>query len=63
MKVGDLVKGPALAHKASDEAIACVELMAGQAGHVSYDAIPSAIYTWPELASVPFGSSNITMTT
>ena len=50
--IGDVVAGPMLAHKASDEGIACVELIAGQAGHVNYDAIPSAIYTWPELASV-----------
>jgi dihydrolipoamide dehydrogenase len=50
--IGDVVAGPMLAHKASDEGIACVELMAGEAGHVNYDAIPSAIYTWPELASV-----------
>jgi dihydrolipoamide dehydrogenase len=50
--VGDLVDGPMLAHKAEEEAIAAVELMAGQAGHVNYDAIPNVIYTWPELASV-----------
>jgi dihydrolipoamide dehydrogenase len=41
-----------LAHKAEDEGIACVELMAGRAGHVNYDAIPSVVYTWPELAGV-----------
>jgi dihydrolipoamide dehydrogenase len=50
--VGDLVDGPMLAHKGEEEAIAAVELMAGQAGHVNYDAIPNVIYTWPELASV-----------
>src|SRR6266581_4332223 len=41
-----------LAHKAQEEGIAAVELMAGLAGHVNYDAIPSVVYTWPELASV-----------
>ena len=50
--IGDVIAGPMLAHKASEEGIAAVELMAGQAGHVSYDAIPSVVYTWPELASV-----------
>jgi dihydrolipoamide dehydrogenase len=50
--VGDLVDGPMLAHKAEEEAIAAVEIMAGQHGHVNYEAIPNVIYTWPELASV-----------
>ncbi len=50
--VGDVVAGPMLAHKAEEEAVAAVEIMAGQAGHVNYDAIPNVIYTWPELASV-----------
>lgn len=50
--VGDVIAGPMLAHKAEEEAIAAVELMAGQAGHVNYNVIPSVIYTWPEVASV-----------
>ncbi|MFT4571692.1 MAG: dihydrolipoamide dehydrogenase [Hyphomicrobiaceae bacterium] len=50
--VGDVIKGPMLAHKAEDEAVACCEILAGQAGHVNYAAIPSVVYTWPELASV-----------
>lgn len=50
--VGDLIAGPMLAHKASEEAVAAVECMAGFAGHVNYNAIPSVIYTWPEYASV-----------
>jgi dihydrolipoamide dehydrogenase len=50
--VGDLIVGPMLAHKAEEEGIAAVETMAGQAGHVNYEAIPSVVYTWPELASV-----------
>jgi dihydrolipoamide dehydrogenase len=50
--IGDAIAGPMLAHKAQEEGIAAVELMAGVAGHVNYDAIPSVVYTWPELASV-----------
>jgi dihydrolipoamide dehydrogenase len=50
--VGDVVRGPMLAHKASDEGIACVEGIATGRGHVNYDAIPSIVYTWPELAGV-----------
>ena len=45
-------KAPMLAHKAEDEAVACAELIAGKAGHVNYDAIPSVIYTFPEVATV-----------
>jgi dihydrolipoamide dehydrogenase len=50
--IGDLVDGPMLAHKAEDEGVAFAELLAGKAGHVDYNTIPSVIYTWPELASV-----------
>ena len=50
--VGDVIAGPMLAHKAEDEGVACVELIAGKAGHVNYDAIPAVVYTFPELASV-----------
>jgi dihydrolipoamide dehydrogenase len=50
--IGDLVPGPALAHKASTEGIAAVEHMAGEPSEVNYDAIPSVVYTWPEVASV-----------
>jgi len=50
--VGDVVEGPMLAHKAEEEGIAAVELMAGQKGHVNYEAIPGVVYTWPELATV-----------
>lgn len=52
--VGDVVKGPMLAHKAEEEAIAAVEIMAGQAGHVNYHAIPNVIYTHPEIATVGY---------
>ena len=50
--IGDVVKGAMLAHKAEDEGIAVAEILAGQAGHVNYDAIPSVVYTQPEVASV-----------
>ena len=50
--IGDVIAGPMLAHKAEEEGVACAETMAGQAGHVNYDAIPSVIYTQPEIASV-----------
>jgi dihydrolipoamide dehydrogenase len=53
--IGDVVAGAMLAHKASEEGIACVERMAGVAGHVNYNAIPGVVYTWPELASVGLG--------
>lgn len=50
--IGDVTSGPMLAHKAEDEAIACVELIAGKAGEVNYDVIPGVIYTHPEVATV-----------
>ncbi len=50
--IGDVIVGPMLAHKAEDEGMAVAEIMAGQKGHVYYDAIPSVVYTWPEVASV-----------
>ena len=50
--IGDVVAGPMLAHKAEDEGIACVEIIAGKAGHVNYNVIPGIIYTNPELAGV-----------
>ncbi|MFD2239219.1 dihydrolipoyl dehydrogenase [Aureimonas populi] len=50
--IGDVVKGPMLAHKAEDEGVALAEILAGQAGHVNYGVIPSVVYTQPEVASV-----------
>lgn len=50
--IGDVIKGPMLAHKAEEEGIAAVEIMAGKVGHVNYDAIPGVIYTHPEVATV-----------
>ena len=50
--IGDAIDGPMLAHKAEDEGMACAEVIAGKAGHVNYNVIPSVIYTHPEVASV-----------
>lgn len=50
--VGDVIHGPMLAHKAEEDAVAAVEIIAGQKGHVNYDLIPAVIYTHPEVASV-----------
>jgi dihydrolipoamide dehydrogenase len=50
--IGDVIAGPMLAHKAEEEGVALAERLAGQAGHVNYGAIPSVVYTWPEVAAV-----------
>jgi dihydrolipoamide dehydrogenase len=50
--IGDVIKGPMLAHKAEDEGIALAEILAGQAGHVNYGVIPGVVYTSPEVAAV-----------
>jgi len=50
--IGDVIKGPMLAHKAEEEGIAVAELIVGQAGHVNHNVIPAIIYTAPEVASV-----------
>ena len=50
--IGDVIRGPMLAHKAEDEGIALAEILAGQAGHVNYDVIPGVVYTSPEVAAV-----------
>ncbi len=50
--IGDLVRGPMLAHKAEEEGVACAERIAGMAGHVNYEVIPGVVYTWPEVASL-----------
>lgn len=50
--IGDAIDGPMLAHKAEEEGVAVMETIAGKVGHVNYDAIPSVIYTHPELAFV-----------
>ena len=50
--VGDVTYGPMLAHKAEDDGVACIELIAGKAGHVDYNLVPSVVYTFPEVAWV-----------
>ena len=50
--IGDVIRGPMLAHKAAEEGIALAERLAGQKPHVDYDAIPAVVYTWPEVAPV-----------
>jgi dihydrolipoamide dehydrogenase len=50
--IGDVIRGPMLAHKASEEGIACVERIATGFGHINYDAVPGVVYTQPEIASV-----------
>ena len=50
--IGDVIKGPMLAHKAEEEGIAVAEILAGQSGHVNYDVIPGVVYTSPEVATV-----------
>jgi dihydrolipoamide dehydrogenase len=50
--IGDVIRGPMLAHKAMEEGVAVVERLAGQKPEIDYDAIPSVVYTWPEVAAV-----------
>ena len=50
--IGDVVRGPMLAHKAEDEGVALAEILAGQHGHVNYEVIPGVVYTMPEVAAV-----------
>lgn len=50
--IGDVIHGPMLAHKAEEDAVACIELIAGKGGHVDYNLVPSVVYTTPEVAWV-----------
>ncbi len=50
--IGDVITGPMLAHKAEEDAVACIEFIAGKAGHVDYNLVPSVVYTSPEVAWV-----------
>jgi dihydrolipoamide dehydrogenase len=50
--IGDVIAGPMLAHKASEDGVVCVERMAGRAAHVDYGKVPGVVYTWPEVATV-----------
>ena len=57
--IGDVIDGPMLAHKASEEGLAVAEIIAGGHGHVNYAAIPWIIYTWPEIAWVGYGEEEL----
>ncbi|MBV9246326.1 MAG: dihydrolipoyl dehydrogenase [Methylobacteriaceae bacterium] len=50
--IGDVVRGPMLAHKGEEEGVAVAEIIAGQHGHVNYDVIPNVVYTMPEIAGI-----------
>ena len=50
--IGDVIKGPMLAHKAEEEGIAVVEYLCGEGAHINYNTIPGVIYTHPEVGSV-----------
>jgi dihydrolipoamide dehydrogenase len=50
--IGDCVPGPMLAHKAEEDGVVCVEILAGQSGHIDYNLVPGVVYTWPEVAGV-----------
>jgi len=50
--IGDVVRGAMLAHKAEDEGVVVAEIIAGQSGHINYDAIPNVVYTFPEVAAI-----------
>lgn len=58
--IGDVIAGPMLAHKAEEEGIAVAEIIAGKSGHVNYEAIPSIVYTWPEIATVGKSEEELT---
>jgi len=57
--IGDVVRGPMLAHKAEDEGVPLAEILAGKAGHVNYDVIPGVVYTFPEVATVGKGEEDL----
>ena len=50
--IGDCIPGPMLAHKASEDGVACIEMIAGKHAEVDYNTVPGVVYTWPEAASV-----------
>lgn len=57
--IGDVVRGPMLAHKAEEEAVAVAERIAGQKPHIHYHLIPNVVYTWPEVASVGYSEEQL----
>jgi dihydrolipoamide dehydrogenase len=50
--IGDVIAGPMLAHKAEEDGVVCVEMMAGQKSHINYDLVPAVVYTMPEVATI-----------
>ena len=50
--IGDVIAGPMLAHKAEEDGVCAVEMMAGQKPHIDYNLVPGVVYTWPEVANV-----------
>lgn len=50
--IGDVIEGPMLAHKAEEDGIACVQMIAGKHGHVDYNLVPGVVYTHPEIATI-----------
>ena len=50
--IGDVIKGPMLAHKAEDEGVLCAEILAGQSGHIDYNTVPAVVFTMPEASQV-----------
>ena len=57
--IGDVIAGPMLAHKASEEGVALAEKLAGKISHITYEAIPWIVYTWPEIAWVGYGEEEL----
>ncbi len=57
--IGDVIAGPMLAHKASEEGVAVAEKLAGRISHITYEAIPWIVYTWPEIAWVGYGEEEL----
>ena len=57
--IGDVIRGPMLAHKAEEEGVMVAEIVAGKPGHVNYDVIPGIVYTWPEVAWVGKGEEEL----
>ena len=57
--IGDVVKGPMLAHKAEEDGVFVAERLAGQKPHLNYHLIPSVVYTWPEVAAVGFSEQQL----
>ena len=58
--IGDVIEGPMLAHKASEDGVVCVERMVGHAAHVDYGKVPGVVYTWPEVATVGKSEEQLT---